>query len=62
MNPYEHLQSEKIRIENNSQFLIDNRQNFCEHGVLHPMTSREGKYIPGNVYISLKEKFIKISV
>ena len=27
MNPDEHLESEKTRIENKSQFLIDNRQN-----------------------------------
>ena len=54
MNPYEHLQSEKTRIENKSQFLIYNRQNLCEHGGLHPITAQKGKYIPGNVYISMK--------
>ena len=59
MNLYEHLQSEKTRIENKSRFLIDNRQNLCEHGGLHPITALKGKYIPGNVYISMKEKFIK---
>ena len=58
MNPYEHLQSEKTRIEDKSQFLIDNRQNLCEHGGLHPMTARRGKYIPVNVYISMKDAFI----
>ena len=42
------------------KFLIDNKQNLCEHGGLHPMTERKGKYIPGNVYISVKYKFIKI--
>ena len=60
INPYEHLLSEKSRIENKSQFLIDNKQNLCEHGGLHPMTARKGKYIPGNVYIYMKETFIKI--
>ena len=35
--PVEHLESEKTRIENKSEFLIDNRQNLCEHGGLHPM-------------------------
>ena len=59
MNPVEHLESEKTRIENKSQFLIDNSQNLCEHGCLHPMIARKGKYIPGNAYISMKENFIK---
>ena len=59
MNPYENLQSEKTIIDNKSIFLIDNRQNLCEHGGLHPITARKGKYIPGNVYISMKETFIK---
>ena len=40
--------------------MIDNRQNLYEHGGLHPMTERKGTYIPGNVYISMKETFIKI--
>ena len=59
MNPYEHLLSEKSRIENKSQFLIDNKQKLCEHGGLHPMTSQKGKYTPVNVYISIKDTFIK---
>ena len=59
MNPYEHLQSEKSIIENKSRFLIENKQNLCEHGGLHPMTAQKGKYTPGNVYIDKKETFIK---
>ena len=59
MNPYEHLQSEKSRIEKKSRFLIDNKQNLCEHGGLHPMTAQKGKYIPGNIYSSMKEAFMK---
>ena len=59
MNPYEHLLPEKSRIKNKSLFLIDNKQNSCEHGDLHPMTARRGKYIPVNVYISMKDTFIK---
>ena len=58
MNPYEHLLSEKSRIENKSQLLIDNKQNLCEHGGLHPMTARKGKYIPVSVYIYMKDTFI----
>ena len=50
MNPYEHLLSEKSRIENKSQFFIDNTQNLCEHVGLHTITARKGKYIPVNVY------------
>ena len=59
MNPYEHLQSEKTRIENKSRFFIDNRQNVCEHVGLNPMTALKVKYIPGNIYIYTKETFIK---
>ena len=59
MNPYKHLQSEKTRIENKSRFLLDKRQNLCEHDGLHPTKARKGKYIASNVYISMKEKFIK---
>ena len=40
--------------------MIDNRQNLCEHGGLYPMISQKGKYILGNVYIFMKEIFIKI--
>ena len=49
MNPYEHLLSEKSGIENKSQFLINNKKHLCEHGDLHPMKARKGKYIPVNV-------------
>ena len=49
MNPYEHLLSEKPIIENKSPYLIDNKQNLWEHGSLHPMTARKGRYIPVNV-------------
>ena len=49
MNPFEHLESEKTRIENQRQFLIDNRKNLCEHGGLHPMIERKVKYIPGKL-------------
>ena len=58
MNRYEHLQSEKTRIENKSRFLIDNRQNLCEHVGLHTMTARKGKYIPGKVYNFMKETLL----
>ena len=54
MNPYEHLLSEKSRIENKSQYLIDNKQN--------PMTAWKGKYIPVNVYTSMKDTLKKIAV
>ena len=60
MNPVEHFKSEKTRIENKRQFLIDNRKNLCEHGGLHPMISRKEKYIADKVYNTTKEKFIKI--
>ena len=60
MNPYDHLDLKKNRIEKNIQFLIDNKKCLCEHGGLYKMISRMGKYIPGNVYNNTKEEFIKI--
>ena len=49
MNPVEHLESEKTRIENKCQYLIDNRKNLCEHGGLHPTIAIKVKYTPGKV-------------
>ena len=40
-------------------FFIDNRQSLCEYGGLHPIIARKGKYIPGKVNNTMKEKFIK---
>ena len=48
MNPDEHLQSEKSRIENKSRFLIDNKENLCENGGFHQITVQKGKHIPVN--------------
>ena len=59
MNPYEHLLSEKSTIENKSQLFIDNKQHSCEHGGLHQMKAWKGKYIPVNVYTSMKDTFKK---
>ena len=59
MNPYEHLISEQLRTKKKSQCLMDNKQHLCEHGFLHPMTARKGKYIPENVYTSMKDTFNK---
>ena len=59
MNPYEHLLSEQLRTKKKSQFLIDNKRHLCEHGFLHPMTAQKGKYIPDNVYTSMKDIFNK---
>ena len=53
MNPVEHLESGKTRIENKIQFFIDNREKLCKHGGLHPMISRKDIYIPGKVYNSM---------
>ena len=39
--------------------MIDNEQHLCEHGGLHPMTARKGKFIPVNVYTSMKDTFKK---
>ena len=50
MNPYDHLESEQSRMEKMRHFMIDNKKYLCEHGGLHPIIERKGKYIPGNVY------------
>ena len=39
--------------------MIDNKQHLCGHGFLHPMTARKGKYIPENVYTSMKDIYNK---
>ena len=57
MNPYKHLLSKELRIKKKSQYLIDNKRNLCEHGLLHPMTARKGKYIPHNVHTSMEDTF-----
>ena len=62
MNPVEHLESGKTRLENKRQFLIDNRRNLCEHGGFHPMISRKGKYTPGKLYNSTKETLKKMGI
>ena len=38
---------------------IDNRQNLCEHGGMNQIIELKGKYVPGKVYTSMKETFIK---
>ena len=57
MNPYEHFISEELRIKKKSQYLIDNKRHLYEHGFLHPMTARKGKYIPDNVYTSMEDTY-----
>ena len=49
------IDSQKIKNREQGQFLIDNKKHLCEHGVLHPMTAQKGKYIPVNVYTSMKD-------
>ena len=48
-----------IKNKEKSQFLIDNKQHLCEHDFLHPMSAWKGKYIPDNVYTSIKDTFNK---
>ena len=62
MNPVEHLELEKTRIENKSKFLIDNRKNLCEHGGLHPMIKIKVRYITVRVYNYMQEKIIKLGI
>ena len=57
MKPYEHILSEQLRTKKKSQFLIDNKQHLCEHDFLHPMSEWKGKYIPDNLYTSMKDTF-----
>ena len=53
MNSYVHLESEKLDSGKKTVF-IDNMQNLCQHGGLHPMITRKGRYILGNVYNTIK--------
>ena len=39
--------------------MIDNKQHLCEHGFLHLITARKGKYIPDNLYTSMEDTFNK---
>ena len=51
-----------IKNKEKSQFFIDNKQHLCEHGGLQPITIRKGKYVPDNVYTSMRDKLKKIAV
>ena len=46
MKPYDHLESEQTRRDEKRHFLIDNIKFLFNHGGLHPMKERKGKYIP----------------
>ena len=59
MNPLDRLESEKIKIDENRQFLIDNKWCLCDHGFLYPTKARKGGYIPENLYNLMKEVLIK---
>ena len=48
-----------MRREGKRHFLIENINFLCYHGGLHPLKSRKGNYIPGNVKNKMKEIFIK---
>ena len=54
MNPYDHLESEQTRIDENRHFIIDNEEFLCENGGWYPTKSRKGKYTPVNVYNQTK--------
>ena len=62
MNIMDHLESEQRRIYENIQFLIDNKKCLCDHGFLHTMKERKGKYTPENLYNHMKEIFRKIGI
>ena len=34
----------------------------CDHGGLHPVITKKGKYIPGNVYNQMKEIFLGLEI
>ena len=37
--------------------MINNNQHLCEHGGLYPMKEWKVKYIPDNIYTSMKDTF-----
>ena len=59
MDPYDHLESERMRRDENRHFIIQNKEFLCDNCFLHPMKVRKGKYIPGNLYNQTKEILIK---
>ena len=52
----------RVKNQEKSQYLIDNKRHLCEHGLLHPMTARKGKYISHNVYTSMEDTLKKIGL
>ena len=44
MNPYDHLESEQKRKDENRHYIFYNKECLCDHGGLHPMLSRKRKY------------------
>ena len=48
MNPYDHIESGKTRMEKKRKFFIYNKQFLYEHDGLHPMIAIKGKYISDN--------------
>ena len=54
MNPYDHLESEEMRRDENRHFIIENKECLCDHGSLHPMKAIKGKYIAEILYNQMK--------
>ena len=46
MNPNDHLESEKTRIYEKRNFIIDNKECLCGHGGFHPIIEIKSYYIP----------------
>ena len=40
--------------EMESDIFIYNKECVCDHGFLHPMKARKGRYIIGNLYYKIK--------
>ena len=54
MKPLVHLESEqRVRYEN-INYLIENKECFCDNGFLHPIKTRNGKYTPETFYNHMK--------
>ena len=53
------IQDQKNKNILKETFLIENMECLCVNYGWHPIKSRKGNYIPGNVYNKTKEIFIK---
>ena len=58
MNPMEKIKNSMNKISENMIYLTDNKNIWCQHKKLDPLTARRGKWIPETLYREI-EKIVK---